>query len=119
MVRYITRSGTEYEIDCNQKIIRNDILFKRNDKTFEYIGTTNFFESRETLLENALKNSGYTASTLITPNRLYEKFKNNEIFVKNTKYSDIKNHIDGKTSLMFISEDLEELIMTTPIYDSI
>ncbi len=119
MVRYITRSGTEYEIDCNQKIIRNDIIFKRNDKTFRYIGTTNFFESRKTLLEDALNNSNNPTNALITPNRLYEKFKKNEIFVKNTKYSDIKNHIDGKTSLMFISEDLEELIMSTPIYDSI
>ncbi len=115
MTKYITRSGTEYGIDCNKRIIRNDILFRRNDKTFEYIGTTNFFESRETLLENSLDNT----HILITPQRLYEKYKNNKISVKDIKYSEVKDHLDGKTSIMFICEELEELIMSTPVFDHI
>ena len=115
MTRYITRSGTEYEIDCDKRIIRNDILFKRNDKTFEYIGISNFFESREKLLENSLNN----AQALITPQRLYEKYKNNKIIVKDIEYSEVKNHLESKTSIMFICEDLEELIMSTPVFDHI
>jgi hypothetical protein len=108
LVKYYTKNNSEYRIDSKNNLIKNNVLLERRNQNFEYIGITNFKKVNNELLKDNLNN-------LITSEILYSKFRDNKIEVKKIKYSEILNNLEIETSLVFINDNLEKMIISTPI----
>ena len=109
-MKYYTLSGTEYKLNDKNHVIRNG-----KESTHKFLGVSNYYVSRDNLMKNLKNQTVANFITYITPNSVYKFYKAGKIEVNTCSFEDAKNSINGNSNLIFINEDLEEIIMSTPI----
>ena len=109
-MKYFTKSGTEYRLDEKNHAIRNGEPFSHT-----YLGVSDYYKTRESLMENMKCLTNPAFLTYNTPQRVYKFYKEDKFEVNPCSFEDAKDLIDGKSNLIFINDDLEEIIMSTPI----
>jgi|TARA_Y100000310_G_scaffold78025_1_gene74660 hypothetical protein len=107
-MKYFTKSGTEYELDEKNHAIRNGEPFSHT-----YLGVSDYYKTREILLANP----DGIFETFTGPHRIYQFYKEDKFEINPCSFEDAKDLIDGKSNLVFINENLEEILMSTPIVD--
>ena len=110
-MKYFTKSGSVYEIDDENYAIRNGRLYAH-----KYLGMSDYYETRNRLTENTENVNNLVFMIYTNPKKIYKIYKKGEIHVNNCSFEEAKNFIDNRSNLLFINEDLEEIIMSTPIF---
>ena len=114
-MKYFTKSWSEYKLNEDNCVIRNEKKFGHR-----YLGISDFFKTKNSITINKKRFFGLFkpqySTNYICPRDIYKLYNGGKINIKTISFEEIKNKIDGKNSLMFIDNDLEEIIMSTPIF---
>ncbi len=104
-VSYFTQSGSEYSVDANGMLVKNGALETVDGQTFRYIGIVD-----RKYAEDVLRNDGRRWPPPVLLFVLKGKLN-----ITQVAFADVKSHIDGKVALVYCNDDLEQLIMTSPL----
>jgi len=113
-ISYATESGHSYGL-TNDGIatLEGDPIHTPDFKYFSFGGITDIANITTSIwhlgIEYHKRSTGY-------PVALYHKFRNDDLDAKvDLEWDDVKNHIDGKNCLLFVSHSGEQAIATSPV----
>ena len=109
---YQTKSGTEYSIDSEGMMVRNDKLYLEGKESFKYVGTVDHPNAKDTVDSDAISQ---TRGAWNIHHLLYVINSEGRLGLQDVPFEEVKEHINGRNSLAFVNHNLERMVVTTPL----